>query len=222
MSPPIRLNTIIHRQGRVHALQTGHLFDAYLYPIALDTIASRYFTRPATLSWSLMNLIHQAVASGWPHRYPTLWHTILTSCRLAKLRHNKVRVYFSVRINGLSTNPYWLLQATTKRDEVGTPYLFITLADKRCRPLPFTLGHTVMTQGAAALNINFFPFLTQHLQRASGLDNRLYRFPDKTAVSPYRRFRSTHIIQTQSATTPIWIITKATRTATAILLPDEY
>ena len=221
MPPSEPLNKIIRRLGRIKALQASHLFDAYLHPVALDSIASRYFPIPVTVSWPLMNLIHQAVTSRWHRRYPALWHTILTSCRLAKLRHNKSCFRFSVRLDGLSTQPYWQLQATAKRDEVGTPYLFLTLVDRRVPPLPFDLGHTIMTQGAAALKIHFCLYLTRHLQ-AQQQRQKHPKQASKTAVHPHTRIHSTYTIQTQATTTQIYIITKATATATAILLPSEY
>lgn len=124
--------------SRVQAPQVGHLLDAQLYPLGLDTMTQQYFSSPVTPTWHLMNHIHHTVAADTTAGYESIWHDILMVFAITgyaqQLNHR-----FVVNISQQA----WLLQATTEQDEQG--FLFNTLdlvntpiqplSTQRCLPL---------------------------------------------------------------------------------------
>ncbi|NHZ71960.1 MAG: hypothetical protein GWP17_02610 [Aquificales bacterium] len=96
----------------------------------------------------------------------------------------------------------------------------------------FALGHVVMTAGAAALGVDFAPFLARHAQGDWGdnsstmlttsLDDFDKRQNDIAVKEGYRIFSAYDVPVHASETERIWIITEADRSVTSVLLPREY
>lgn len=83
----------------------------------------------------------------------------------------------------------------------------------------FDLGQLVMTPGAAALGVNFLPYLARHVCGDWGeLDDFDRRENDK-AVRNGTRILSAYTVLGGER---IWLITEADRSVTTILLPEEY
>jgi hypothetical protein len=83
----------------------------------------------------------------------------------------------------------------------------------------FDLGQLVMTPGAAALGVNFLPYLARHACGDWGeLDDFDRRENDK-AVHNGTRILSAYTVPGGER---IWLITEADRSVTTILLPEEY
>lgn len=224
-------NIIFVGPSRIEALQDGDFFDALLHPVGLDTMAQQYFSIPVTPSWHLMNLIRRAVASDIPNSYEGIWHDILMVFAVTG-RAKQTTHRFMVRIEGAGKQQKWQLEATILRDEQGFPFISLALVDNPANAsainhtLRFELGHIVMTAGAAALNTDFFPYLTRHLQGDWGELDAFDKRQNETAVTHNDRIHSAYDIATdvvtETTTTRIWIITEANRAVTTILTPDEY
>lgn len=88
----------------------------------------------------------------------------------------------------------------------------------------FDLGHVVMTPGAAALNVDFAPFLARHAQGDWGdnLDNFDRRQNDIAVKEGYRILSAYDVPIGNGETERIWIITEADRSVTTVLTPEEY
>src|SRR5690606_4805789 len=67
-------------------------------------------------------------------------------------------------IRGLGRRRYWHFKACLQHDPAGAPYLTISLVDEAATTpgRRFALGQVVMTPGAAALNVDFTPYLARH------------------------------------------------------------
>lgn len=205
--------------SRVQALQAGHLLDAQLYPLGLDTMTQQYFSPPVTPTWHLMNHIHHMVASDATTDYESIWHDILMVFAITgyaqQLNHR-----FVVNISQQA----WLLQATTEQDEQGFLFNILNLVNTPIQPPAtnaarrFATGHIVMTAGAAALNTDFFGYLTRYLHGDWGDVAPGQWQGNETAANQHQH---PHAIYEPAPNTHIWIITNATRTATIIMLPDE-
>ncbi len=87
----------------------------------------------------------------------------------------------------------------------------------------FQLGQTVMTRGAAAAleeaNEQPFSYLQRHVTGDWGELDEHDRQENEFSLSRNLRLLS---VYTLSSGTRIWIITEADRSATTILLPEEY
>jgi hypothetical protein len=83
----------------------------------------------------------------------------------------------------------------------------------------FPLGQVVMTPGFLGLGLDPAPFLARH-QSGDWGDNA-QADSDENDFSVYNGFR---IISSYRAPDgqPFWVITEADRSATTLLLPDEY
>jgi hypothetical protein len=96
-------------------------------------------------------------------------------------------------------------------------------AKPREKPL-FPLGHLVMTPGAAGLGIDFTPYVARHTCGDWGdeMDRYDWRQNDTAVKEGYRILSAYNVPIESDETERIWIITEADRSATIILLPDEY
>ncbi|MCA9938827.1 MAG: hypothetical protein KC418_09300, partial [Anaerolineales bacterium] len=87
----------------------------------------------------------------------------------------------------------------------------------------FALGHLVMTPGAAALDVDFAPYLARHAAGDWGVLDAFDCRQNDTAVRSGDRLLSAYDVPVgKEETERIWIITEADRSATTILLPHEY
>lgn len=84
----------------------------------------------------------------------------------------------------------------------------------------FKLGYLVATMGAAALGVDFTPFLARHARGDWGELDEFDRRQNNLAVQEGYRLLSAYTVD--EAGTRIWIITEADRSVTTILLPEEY
>jgi hypothetical protein len=81
----------------------------------------------------------------------------------------------------------------------------------------------VMTPGAAALNVDFAPYLAMHSQGQWGQLDRFDWQQNGRAVQESLRILSAYDVPMNGGETErIWIITEADRSATSIILPEEY
>lgn len=87
-----------------------------------------------------------------------------------------------------------------------------------CKPILFSPGEIFATQGAVNLGINLMPYLFRHLTGDWGELDEFDRQQNDLAVRDGSRILSAY----QMPAGKLWIITEANRTATTLLLPDEY
>jgi hypothetical protein len=84
----------------------------------------------------------------------------------------------------------------------------------------FELGQIVATPGALALGVDLAPFLVRHAAGDWGeLDDFDRRQNDSSLREGYRLLSAYTVGETNRR---IWVITEADRSATTILLPEEY
>jgi len=83
----------------------------------------------------------------------------------------------------------------------------------------FNLGYVVMTVGAAALEVDFIPYLIRHAAGDWGELDDFDKQQNDLAVKQGLRILSAY--DTDEGVR-IWIITESDRSATTVLLPDEY
>ena len=83
----------------------------------------------------------------------------------------------------------------------------------------FNLGYVVMTAGAAALEVDFIPYLARHAAGDWGELDDFDKRQNDLAVKQGLRILSAY--NTYEGIR-IWIITEADRSATTVLLPEEY
>ena len=239
---------VIHAgPGRVEMLEEGLLLDARLsHPSALlrtslglDEVTRQHFKIPVTASDSVIDLMHRAVASAWPNDYRGIWHDLL-GMRIAGGKDSGPNErLFTVIIRGLGQRRYWQFKAQLQQDNSGAPFLYICLADEAsaaeaavAETRLFPLGHVVMTPGAAALDIDFGPFLARHAKGDWGddgsaalttsLDAFDKRQNDLAVKEGYRILSAYNVPIGNGETERIWIITEFDRSATTILQPKEY
>ena len=222
-------DVIVAGPGRVELLQDGDLLDARLSHLGLDEVTRQHFKIPVTASDGLVDLLHRAVASdvsevsNWPNDYRGLWHDICTMCIAGGQDVSPIERRFAVIIRGLGHRRTWQMRALLKQDHAGSPYLLIALAEDRDLEQLFELGHVVMTPGAAALNVDFAPYLTRHLSGDWGSLDAFDVQQNNQAVRGGWRILSAYDVPVDGGETErIWIITEADRSATSIILPEEY
>jgi hypothetical protein len=83
----------------------------------------------------------------------------------------------------------------------------------------FNLGYVVMTAGAAALEVDFIPYLARHAAGDWGDVDAFDKQQNDLAVKQGLRILSAY---TTDAGTRFWIITESDRSATTVLLPEDY
>lgn len=210
--------------SQVEMMQDGLLLDARLSQLGLDEVTRQHFKIPVTASDGVIDLMHQAVASDWPNDYKGIWHDCLGMCVAGGKDISATERLFTVIIRGLGRHRYWQFKAQLQQDNSGSPFLYICLADERDRNALFDLGHVVMTPGAAALNVDFAPFLARHAQGDWGdnLDNFDRRQNDIAVKEGYRILSAYDVPIGNGETERIWIITEADRSVTTVLTPEEY
>ena len=210
--------------GRVEMMQDGLLLDARLSHLGLDEVTRQHFKIPVTASDGVIDLMHRAVASDWPNDYKGIWHDLMGMCVAGGKDINPIERLFTVIIRGLGRRRYWQFKAQLQQDNSGSPFLYICLADERDQNALFELGHVVMTPGAAALNVDFAPFLARHAQGDWGdnLDNFDRRQNDIAVKEGYRILSAYDVPIGNEETERIWIITEADRSVTTVLRPEDY
>lgn len=218
---------VIHSgPGRVEMLEEGLLLDARLSQLVLDEVTRQHFKIPVTTSDGVIDLMHRAVASAWPNDYRGIWHDVLGMCIAGGKDSGPNERLFTVIIRGLGKRHYWRFKAKLQQDNSGSPFLYICLADEATADdeQMFPLGHVVMTPGAAALGVDFAPFLARHAQGDWGdeLDAFDKRQNDLAVKEGYRILSAYNVPIGNGETERIWIITESDRSATSILLPSEY
>jgi hypothetical protein len=130
---------------------------------------------------------------------------------------------FTVIIRGLGRRRTWQMRALLKHDQAGVPYLLIALAEEKDKKQLFELGHVVMTPGAAALNVDFAPYLARHLSGDWGSLDAFDVRQNNQAVRGGLRILSAYDVPIAGGGTErIWIITESDRSATSVLTPTEY
>jgi hypothetical protein len=213
-------------------LDDGRLLDARLSQRGLDKVSGQHFKIPVTASNEVIALMDRAVASDWPNDYKGVWTDILGMCIAGGKDHGRRERRFAVIIRGLGRRRYWHFRARLQGDGAGSPYLHISLADenddakqteKTTPETLFELGHVVMTPGAAALGVDFTPYLARHAAGDGGDLDAFDKRQNRQAIGAGARILSAYEVPTgDDETTRIWVITEADRNATTILLPREY
>ena len=209
--------------GRVEMMQDGLLLDARLNQLGLDEVTRQHFRIPVTASDGVIDLMHRAVASDWPNDFKGLWHDLLGMCIVGGKDISPTERLFTVIIRGVGKRRYWRFKARLEQDNAGDPFLYISLADERSQSALFDLGHVVMTPGAAALGVDFAPFLARHSQADWGDLDSFDKRQNDIAVKEGLRILSAYDVPVGNGETEhIWIITEADRSTTCVLKPSEY
>ena len=192
-------------------LQDGRLLDVRLSQLGVDEVTRQHFKIPVTASDGVIDLMRRAVASNWPNDYRGLWHDILGMCIASGKDISPNERLFTVIICGVGRRRYWQMKAVLKHDHAGASYLSIMLADEPDIDKLFELGHVVMTAGAAALDVDFAPFLARHAQGDWGdsLDNFDRRQNDIAVKEGYRILSAYDVPVENGETERIWIITES-------------
>lgn len=214
---------IVTGPGRVAELQVGRLLDARLSQLGLDEVTRQHFNIPVTASDGVIDLMHRAAGSHLPNDYKGIWHDCLGMCIAGGKDISPTERLFTVIIRGVGNRRYWRFKASLQHDTMGAPFLFISLADEPAREKLFELGHVVMTEGAASLNVDFSPWLTMHAEGNWGELDAFDRRQNDRAVKEGLRILSAYNVPVgDDQTERIWIITESDRSSTTILLPAEY
>jgi hypothetical protein len=210
--------------GQIEMLQDGLLLDARLSQLGLDEVTRQHFKIPVTASDGVIDLMHRAVASDWPNDYRGIWHDVLGMCVAGGKDISPTERLFTVIIRGVGKRCYWRFKACLKPDAMGDPYLYISLAEEDDKDKLFELGHVVMTAGAAALGVDFEPFLARHAAGdwGSTLDEFDKRQNDIAVKEGYRILSAYDVPIGNGGTERIWIITESNRSSTTVLKPSEY
>jgi hypothetical protein len=143
-------------------LAEGALLDARLSrpsamlraSLGLDEVTRQHFKIPVTASAVVVDLLHRAVAAGWPNNYRGIWSDVCGMCITGGRDISPTERLFSVIIRGVGQQRYWRFRAWLDHDGRGGPLLHISLADEARSPALFELGHVVMTPGVAALPVD--------------------------------------------------------------------
>ncbi|MBK9052971.1 MAG: hypothetical protein IPL78_19275 [Chloroflexi bacterium] len=99
----------------------------------------------------------------------------------------------------------------------------VTLAEAQKTKQLFELGQVVMTDGAAALGIDFRPYIARHQAGDWGELDEFDKRQNRQALKEDLRILSAYNIPVAGGETErIWIITEADRSITTVLLPEEY
>jgi len=125
------------------------LLDALLDRPGLDDISRQHFKIPVTASAGVVDLLQQAIGSGWPNDYRALRHDICSMCIACGWDVGDAERRFVVIIHGLAERTTRQMQATLRRDPDDRLYLYIALAEEADKELLFEPGRVVMTAGAA-------------------------------------------------------------------------
>lgn len=217
-------NVVLAGPGRVAELQAGRLVDARLSQLGLDEVTRQHFKIPVTASDGVIDLMHRTVASDWPNDYKGIWHDCLGMCIAGGKDISPTERLFTVIIRGVGNRCYWRFKARLQHDNLGAPFLLISLADEPGPRALFELGHVVMTEGVAALGVDLGPFLARH--RAGDWGRKLDEFDRRQndiAVKEGLRILSAYDVPTGAGKIErIWIITETDRSTTTALLPAEY
>ena len=200
--------------GRAEMMQEGLLLDAghpagALSQLGLDEVTQQHFKIPVTASEGVIDLMHRAVQSDWLNDYRGIWHDILGMCIVGGKDISPNERLFTVIIRGLGQRRYWQFKAQLQPDNVGLPILSISLADENQAKTLFELGQVVMTSGAAALDIDFTPYLARHAAGDWGeLDDFDKQQNDLAVKEGYRILSAYKVPLSNGETERIWIISE--------------
>jgi hypothetical protein len=148
-------------------LAEGSLLDARLSQLGVEEVSRQHFNIPVTASDAVIDLMRQAVASGWPNDFKGIWHDILGMCIKAGEDVSPTERRFTVIIRGVGQRRYWRFAARLETDGDGLPYLSIHLVNEPPEAnsgFLFGLGRCLVTPGVEALNIDVHPFLALHAE----------------------------------------------------------
>lgn len=216
-------DVIVAGPGRVEELQAGRLVDARLSRLGLDEVTRQHFKIPVTASDGVLDLMQRAVDGPWPNDHRGIWHDVLGMCIAAGRDTGPTERAFTVIIRGAGRRRYWQMKALLKADHAGNPYILIMLADEQDGVRLFELGHVVMTEGAASLNVDFSRWLAMHAEGRWGELDAFDRRQNDIAVKEGLRILSAYDVPIGNGETErIWIITEADRSVTSVILPQEY
>jgi hypothetical protein len=219
--------------GPAEMLAEGALLDARLSrpsamlraSLGLDEVTRQHFKIPVTASEAVVDLLHRAVASGWPNDYRGIWHDVCGMCITGGRDISPTERLFSVIIRGVGQQRYWRFVARLESDGDGQPYLSIHLADEPTAAGSgqlFALGRCLVTPGVQALGIDIRPFLALHAQGKWGELHKFDVRQNNLAVKQGGRILSAYDAPLANGETArIWLITEADRSATVALLPEE-
>ena len=209
--------------GRVEELRAGRLVDARLGRHGLDEVVRQHFNIPVTISDGVYELMKRAVEGSWPNDWKGLLHDILGMCISGGKDTGPTTREFTVIIRGVGDRRYYRMEARLRADELGEPYLVIALAQEKPGDVLFELGHVVATAGAAALGVDFMPYLPRHAAGDWGELDAFDKRQNDRAVRKGLRILSAYDVHVGDGQTErIWIITEADRSTTTVLLPSEY
>jgi hypothetical protein len=207
-------------------LAEGALLDARLSGLGLDEVTRQHFKIPVTASEAVVDLLHRAVAAGWPNDYRGIWHDVCGMCITGGRDISPTERLFSVIIRGVGQQRYWRFVARLESDGDGQPYLSIHLADEPTAAGSdqlFALGRCLVTPGVQALGIDIRPFLALHAQGKWGELHKFDVRQNNLAVKQGGRILSAYDAPLANGETArIWLITEADRSVTTALTPEEY
>jgi hypothetical protein len=207
-------------------LAEGSLLDARLSQLGVEEVSRQHFKIPVTASDAVIELMHKAVASGWPNDYKGIWHDLLGMCIAAGEDVTPTERRFTAIIRGVGQRRYWRFAARLETDRDGQPYLSIHLADETPEAnsgLLFALGRCLVTPGVQALNIDVGPFLALHAEGKWGELDPFDVRQNNLAVKQGGRILSAYDAPLPNGETArIWIISEADRATTTVLLSEEY
>lgn len=208
--------------GLVEELMDGRLHDARLGPLGLDEVTRQHYTIPVLADEAVLELMDKAVNSTWPNDYKGIWHDIMSQSKRGR-DISRTERQFSVIIRGVGQKQYWPMSLHLKHDPTGDPYLFVTLTDAPKTKQLFALGHVVMTDGAAALGVDFRPYVARHQAGDWGqLDEFDIRQNNRAVKEGFRILSAYNVPVGGGESERIWIISEADRSITTILLTQEY
>ncbi len=208
--------------GLVEELSAGRLHDARLGPLGLDEVTRQHYTIPVLADEAVIDLMDKAVNSTWPNDYKGIWHDVMSQSKRGRDISPTER-QFTVIIRGVGQKQYWPMRLHLKHDPTGDPYLLVTLAEAQKTKQLFELGHVVRTDGAAALGIDFRPYIARHQAGDWGELDEFDKRQNRQALKEDLRILSAYNIPVAGGETErIWIITEADRSITTVLLPEEY
>jgi hypothetical protein len=214
---------VVATQADEEELSEGRLHDAQLGPLGLDEITRQYYIIPVMAAEEVIDLMDKAVNSTWPNDYKSLWHKILLQSKHSR-EISILERQFTVIIRGVGQKQYWPMVLRLKHDPMGEPYFLVMLADAPKTNRLFDLGHVMMTDGAAALGVDFRPYIARHQAGDWGeLLDDFDKRQNRQALKEGLRILSAYNIPVAGGETErIWIITEADRSVTTVLLAEEY
>ena len=209
--------------GLVEELSEGRLHDARLGPLGLDEVTRQHYTIPVLADEAVIDLMDKAVSSTWPNDYKGIWHDVMSQSKRGR-DISRTEREFTVIIRGVGQKKYWPMRLYLKYDPVGDPYLLVSLAEAPNTNRLFDLGHVVMTDGAAALGVDFRPYIARHQAGDWGelLDDFDKRQNNQAVKEGLRILSAYNIPIGNEEREKIWVITEWDRSVTTVLLPEEY